>query len=203
MKKLLSILLFFFVYQLAYTQTEDNEYSEDEGEIVFKGLKEEKQKLILCNFRFGGDVGIGFSQNTFFAELSPMIGYQVIKDRLEIGPGIVYQHQSESKQYAVNNFGGQAYIRGYIFDGIFAQVDGFLVNYNRKRLGLNPSSSSFTYGNGFVGVGYAFNHKDAPFYMVISVKTNMVTDSNYPERLIVPKIGFQFKFCKDESKKKR
>lgn len=201
MKKLFSILLLSIACQLAYTQNNDNEYSDYEysdnkKETEFKGLKEEKKTLNLCNVRFGGDLGLGFAQNTFFAELSPTIGFQVIKDRLEIGPGLVYQHQSEAKLYTMNNIGGQAYIRGYIFDGIFAQVDGFLVNYNIKYLTAAASKSSFTYGNGFVGVGYAFNHQEAPFYLVISVKTNMLTDKYYPQRLIIPKIGFQFKFCK-------
>lgn len=192
MKKLLSIFLFLFLGQVAFSQIEDNEYSEDEDETEFKGIKDEKKKLDLSRFRVGGDIAIGFAQNTFFTEVSPLIGYQIIEDRLEVGPGLIYQHQSEARRYSFNNIGGQAYIRGYIFDGIFAQVDGFLVNYNYNN-NLNNTKSSFTYGNGFVGAGYAFNHKEAPFYMIISVKTNIVKDKYYPQRLIIPKIGFAFK----------
>lgn len=192
MKKLFSIFILLFFYQASYSQTEDNEYSDNDEETEFKGIKDEKKKLDLSRFRVGGDIGLGFASNTFFAEISPLIGYQIFKDRLEVGPGLIYQHQSEAKTYSFNNVGGQAYIRGYIFDGIFAQVDGFLVNYNYKN-SLNNTKSSFTYGNGFVGAGYAFNHKEAPFYFIISVKTNMVTNKYYPKRLIIPKIGFQFK----------
>mgnify|MGYP007014122648 CR=1 FL=1 len=177
---------------MAFSQTDDNEYSDDEEKTEFKGIKDEKKKLDLSRFRVGGDIGLGFASNTFFAEISPMIGYQIIKDRLEVGPGLIYQHQSEAKRYSFNNFGGQAYVRGYIFDGIFAQVDGFLVNFNYKYIGTNRKAS-FTYGNGFVGGGYAFNHKDAPFYLSISVKTNMIVDQFYTSRRIVPKIGFQFR----------
>lgn len=192
MKKTLSIFTFLFLCQFVYSQNNDNEYSDVEEETEFKGIKDEQKKLDLSRFRVGGDVSLGFGSNTFFTEISPLIGYQIIKDRLEVGPGIIYQHQSEAKTYTSNNIGGQAYIRGYIFDGLFAQVDGFLVNYNFKNK-LSNAKNSFTYGNGFVGVGYAFNHKEAPFYLTISVKTNIIKDNYYQQRLIIPKIGFQIK----------
>lgn len=192
MKKLIPIFIFLFITNFLFAQKDDHEYATDEEVEEFEGLKEDKKKIDLSNFVVGGDLGLGFASNTFYAEFSPTIGYQIIKNRLEFGPGLIYQHQSEAKQYAVNSIGGQAYVRAYVFDGFFAQVDGFLVNYNFNNLVLKKKSS-FSYGNGFVGVGYALNHKEAPFYLVISLKTNMVVNKYYPKRLLIPKIGFQFK----------
>ena len=192
MKKILPILLFLIIVNFAFSQNDDNEYSEDEETIDFETIKDDKKKLDLSKFRVGGDVSLAYSGRTFYTEFSPIIGYQIIEDRLEVGPGLIYQHQSEAQQYSVNNIGGQAYIRGYIWEGIYAQVDGFMVNYNINYLNVSRKSS-FTYGNGFVGAGYAFNHKEAPFYMTISVKTNILTDKFYPRRLILPKIGFQIR----------
>ena len=197
MKKIVLIIFLFSLNYSLFSQEEDNEYS-DSKNTEFKGMKNEKKKLDLSRIRVGGDFGLGFSVNTFFAEVSPIIGYQVIRHRLEGGLGLVYQHQSRAKTYTINNIGGQAYIRGYIFSGIFAQIDGFLVNFNSNNK-LNQVKNSFTYGNGFVGVGYAFNHENAPFYMSISVKTNIIKDNVYTSRLIIPKIGFQFRLQKPKT----
>lgn len=193
MKKILFLLVFFYSSQLSFAQnTPDNEYPDDDIE-SFEGLKEEKKKIDLSRFRVGGDFGFSIGgQGIVAAEISPLIGYQIIRDRLEIGPGLIYQHLSQAKVYAENNVGGQAYLRGYIWEGIFIQVDGFLVNFNYKYLGTTRKGS-FSYGNGFVGAGYAFNHKEAPFYISLSIKTNMVIDKYYPTRRIIPKIGFQFR----------
>lgn len=192
MKKILIILFYLGIASFAFSQNEDNEYSEDEETTEFETIKDDKKKIDLSRFRVGGDVSLGYAGRTFYAEFSPMFGYQIIKDRLEVGPGLIYQHASIAKTIAMNNFGGQAYVRAYIWSGIFAQIDGFLVNFNQVDLVYNRKTS-FTYGNGFVGAGYAFNHKEAPFYMTISIKTNIVTDKFHPQRLIIPKIGFQFK----------
>lgn len=177
-----------------YENSTDDEYVSDSEAEEFKGLKDEKKKKVdLSRLRIGGDFGLGFGgQNVFAAEVSPTVGYQVLKDRLEPGIGLVYQHESRANFYNVNNYGAQAYIRGYIWDGLFAQVDGFLVRYNYNSKVQN-TKTSFTYGNGFGGIGYAFNHKDAPFYFSISVKTNLVINKYYPRRLIIPKVGFQFR----------
>lgn len=194
MKKIFIIFLLLFSIQISFAQkNDDNEYATDDEVEEFEGLKDEKKKLDLSRFRVGGDFGFSLGgQGVVAAEVSPIIGYQIIRDRLEIGPGLVYQHLSQAKVYAENNVGGQAYLRGYIWQGIFVQVDGFLVNFNYKYIGTNRTGS-FTYGNGFVGAGYAFNHKEAPFYISLSVKTNMVIDQFYPTRRIIPKIGFQFR----------
>lgn len=188
--RILSVILFLFCLQVGFSQDTDNEYAEDVDS--FEGLKEEKKKADLSRIRIGGDFGLGFGNNAVFAEISPIVGYQVIRDRLELGPGLIYQHESRAKTYAVNNIGGQAYIRGYLWEGLFLQVDGFLVNFNYKDI-ANNRKANFTYGNGFVGAGYAINHKTAPFYFVISVKTNMVINKYMPTRRIIPKIGFQFR----------
>lgn len=194
MNKIFITIILLFSAQILYAQkTSDNEYAADEEIEQFESLKDEKKKLDLSSFRVGGDFGFSLGgQGIVVAEVSPLIGYQIIKDRLEVGPGLIYQHLSKAKVYSENNVGGQIYARGYIWEGIFVQVDGFLVNFNYKYIGTNQKGS-FSYGNGFVGAGYAFNHKDSPFYISISIKTNMVIDKFYPKRRIIPKIGFQFR----------
>ncbi len=194
-KKILSLLVLLFCIQLIVAQESDNEYAEDDEIEAFEGLKEEKKKIDLSRFRVGLDLGSGLQfggQGVFAMNVSATIGYQIIRDRLEIGPGLIYQHLSQAKVYSENNIGGQAYIRGYIWQGLYAQIDGYLVNFNAKDISRNVKAS-FTYGNGFAGVGYAFNHTQAPFYFNISVKTNLVTDSNYPRRTLIPSFGLQFR----------
>ena len=192
-KKLFSILVFLLTINISYSQSGDNEYSEEDEITDFEGIKDnDKDKIDLSKLRIGGDIGFGLGNGQLFAEFSPTIGYQIIEDRLEIGPGLVYQHLSEVNQYALNNIGGQAYIRAYVFDGFYAQIDGLLVNSNVNYLKSN-SVSSFTYGNGFIGAGYALNHKDSEIYLTVSVKTNIMIDKYYPYRQIIPKVGFQFK----------
>lgn len=193
MKNYIFLFLLLFISNTLFAQNSDNEYGEEPDEEIetFKGLEDKKKKIDLSRFRVGGDFGFSFGgQGVFFAEVSPTIGYQIIKDRLEVGPGLIYQHLSQAKIYSENNVGGQAYIRGYIWQGIFAQIDGFLVNFNARDIQRNLKAS-FTYGNGFVGAGYAFNHANAPIYFSISIKTNLLTDKYYPTRRIIPKVGFQ------------
>lgn len=193
MKKILVLIFFFSFAQFSFAQNPDyDEYPSEDLE-TFEALKDEKKKVDLSRIRIGGDFGFSLGgRGVVIAEVSPTIGYQIIRDRLEIGPGIVYQHLSQARVYSENNIGGQAYIRGYIWQGLFLQIDGFLVNFNYQYTGTNRKAS-FTYGNGFVGAGYAFNHQYAPLYFSFSLKTNMVTDQFYPTRRIIPKVGFQFR----------
>lgn len=194
MKKLSFVLLLVAFILNVQAQTDaDHEYAPDSEIQQFESIKIDKKKVDLSRFRVGGDFGFSLGgQGIVAAEVSPIIGYQIIRDRLEIGPGLVYQHLSKAKVYAENNVGGQAYLRGYLWNGIFLQIDGFLVNFNYSDKIVNQKGS-FTYGNGFVGAGYSFNHAEAPFYISLSVKTNMVIDKYYPTRRIIPKIGFQFR----------
>jgi len=192
MKKILLLLVLLNFGFHSFAQEDDNEYSDEDTTEEFEPIKDETKKLDLSKFRLGGNFGLGFEGKTFFAEVSPTLGYQIIEDRLELGPGIIYQHISQTNYAAINNIGAQAYVRAYVFEGFFAQIDGFIVNKNIDYIALGKKTS-YTYGNGFIGVGYALNYKEAPFYMSLSVKTNIITDSTYPRRVIIPNLTFQFR----------
>ncbi|MGB1019423.1 MAG: hypothetical protein ACPGVH_10125, partial [Chitinophagales bacterium] len=102
-KKILSLLVLLFCIQLIVAQESDNEYAEDDEIEAFEGLKEEKKKIDLSRFRVGLDLGSGLQfggQGVFAMNVSATIGYQIIRDRLEVGPGLIYQHLSQAKVYS-------------------------------------------------------------------------------------------------------
>lgn len=68
----------------------------------------------------GGEMGAWFG-NITYVNLSPLIGYWITKDELAAGAGITYQYYNNKDiGFATSIYGGNAFLRYYIGESIFA-----------------------------------------------------------------------------------
>jgi hypothetical protein len=206
MKKwFLPAFIFLFCLNTAIAQ---NEYDDQlppskEGDFVGfnKKNKDPKVKKDLSRIRIGGDFGLSFTDFAFFTEVSPLVGYQVVDRRIELGGGMIYQHTNIRRPFQtfngaifypakINIVGGRTYARLYIWDGIFTQVEGLLINYRERPKDVDQLIT-LTLSNALAGAGYTFNQPGSKFFANIAVLTNLVINPLYPRRTIIPRIGFQ------------
>lgn len=197
------ILSIFFSAKLSAQNEYDDKLppSSNDEFVGFSKKAKEKKKKDLSRIRLGGDFGLSFTDFAFFAEVSPLVGYQVVENRLELGGGIIYQHTNVRRPFQtfggqvffpakINILGGRNYARLYIWEGIFAQVEGLLINY-RERPKDSDQLIKLTMSNVLAGGGYTFHQPGSKFYGNIAVLTNLVINPLYPRRQIIPRIGFQ------------
>jgi len=206
MKRFWFILL---LVSFVFTQTiAQNEYddklppsTENEDFVGFNKKGKQKEMKDLSRIRIGGDFGLAFTEFAFFAEISPLVGYQVVENRLELGGGFIYQHTNVRRAFQtfggqvffpakINILGGRTYARLYIWEGIFAQAEGLLINYREKPKDTDELIK-LSLSNMLVGGGYTFHQKGSRFYSNIAVLTNVFINPLYPRRQIIPRIGFQ------------
>lgn len=85
----------------------------------------EKKKEMLNRLRIGGNFGLQFGNYTYI-NISPTIGYMVVKNRLELGAGpiLIYQRYRYYSNYAVSFFvaGADAYARGFLYKGLYLEA---------------------------------------------------------------------------------
>ena len=104
----------------------------------------------------GGMFGAGFSSYSSYIELSPIIGYEPIRN-LQIGARLTYIYNSTYRQtganpytenrVSLNHFGASLMARYIIFKGIFAQMEYEMLSYDNKWYDYNINSP--TYGQQF------------------------------------------------------
>ncbi len=84
----------------------------------------EARKEKLNRLRIGGNFGLQFGTYTYI-NVSPTVGYMVVKDRLELGTGpiFIYQRYRYSSSYALSFFvyGADAYARGFLYKGLYLE----------------------------------------------------------------------------------
>lgn len=175
--------------------------TENEDFVGFNKKAKQKEKKDLSRIRLGGDFGLSFTEFAFFAELSPLVGYQVIENRLELGGGFIYQYTNVRMPFQtfsgqvffpakINILGGRTYARLYIWEGIFVQTEGLLINY-RERPKDTDELIKLSLSNMLGGAGYTFHQPGSKFYGNIAVLTNLFINPLYPRRQLIPRIGFQ------------
>lgn len=85
----------------------------------------EKKKETLNRLRIGGNFGLQFGSYTY-VNISPTVGYMVVKNRLELGAGpiFIYQRYRYSSSYALSFFvyGADAYARGFLYKGLYLEA---------------------------------------------------------------------------------
>ena len=85
----------------------------------------EKKKETLIRLRIGGNFGLQFGSYTY-VNISPTVGYMVVKNRLELGAGpiFIYQRYRYSSTYALSFFvyGADAYARGFLYKGLYLEA---------------------------------------------------------------------------------
>lgn len=210
----LSKMLLIFFLGMGVILNAQGDYDEDlppsERDDEFVGFSKRKNKektnieKDLSRIRVGGDFGLAFTNFAFFAEVSPLAGYMLVEDRLEVGGGIIFQHNNIRRAFispngfiyqpaVINIYGGRVYARIYIWDGIHAQIEPMLINYRERKKNVAPPNDfvTLTIGNVLAGGGYTFGHPDGKFLTNMALMTNLIINPLYPRRTLIPRIGFQ------------
>ncbi len=91
----------------------------------------EKKKERLQRIRIGGTFGLQFGTFTY-VNLSPTVGYMVIKNRLELGGGPIFIFEryrfSGYQDFKFFVYGPDVYARGYLWKGLYLESRYDLVN---------------------------------------------------------------------------
>jgi hypothetical protein len=197
------IFLFAWSATLAQNEYDDQLPPSSNGEFVGFGKKgkDPKVKKDLSRIRIGGDFGLSFTEFAFFAEVSPLVGYQLVENRLEVGAGPLYQHTNVRRPFQtfggavffpakINIIGGRNYARLYIWEGLFGQVEGLLINYRERPKDVDQLIT-LTLGNALAGGGYTFNQRGSKVFFNVAILTNLIINPLYPRRTVIPRIGLQ------------
>jgi hypothetical protein len=85
----------------------------------------EKKKETLNRLRIGGNFGLQFGNYTY-VNISPTVGYMVVKNRLELGAGpiFIYQRYRYTSTFALSFFvyGADVYARGFLYKGLYLEA---------------------------------------------------------------------------------
>ena len=188
-------ILLFIIPLLATTLIAQDEYEDEvpyDGEEEFKPLKKERKDFV-HNFLVGGSGGFSVGNNTLVFDLNPVVAYQIVRDRLEVGVGVAYTfgrwQEITGIEHKTNIIGPQVYFRGYVWEGLFAQFDGIYSVYKDKTKTTPVNKFKTTYGNVFAGGG--FRSGGEKVYYDVGIKVNLleVENSPYAKRWPIPYFG--------------
>ncbi len=156
----------------------------------------------IFNFSYGAGYFDGYYEysNILYLEISPIVTYQLIEKRLDIGAGVIYQFQKfdvealnfASQEYKYHTYGGRIFPRVYIWQGLFAQLE--YVVQNGDVTVFDPNNGTYrdtrmTFHNAFAGGGYSFPLGGAGYFALL-VYINLNTNLLYPERRPFFSFGF-------------
>ncbi|HXH17962.1 MAG TPA: hypothetical protein VNJ07_02675 [Chitinophagales bacterium] len=156
----------------------------------------------MFNFSYGGGYFDGVTEysNILYLDISPIVTYQLIEDRLDIGGGVIYQFQRydavtifgtryENKSHT---YGGRMFPRVYIFEGLFAQLEYVIWNGDVvlvDQLGYILDKARMTFHNAFAGAGYKFPIGGSAYFTLLG-SVNLNTNLLYPKRQFFLSFGF-------------
>ena len=158
----------------------------------------------IFNFSYGSGYCDGYFEysNILYLEISPIVTYQLIEDRLDIGTGVIYQFQKFDvrangsnfvpQEYKYNTYGGRIFPRVYIWEGLFAQLEYVVQNGNVTIFdpyNYTTRDTRMTFHNAFLGAGYSFPIGGAGYFALL-VNVNLNTNLLYPERRPFFSFGF-------------
>ena len=197
---LILVIMFGFTFVQAQNEYDDEVPQANTEEFVGfnKKGKEIKKRLDQCRLRVGGAAGFLIRNSELGFNISPIVGYQVVEDRLEVGGGIsydFYRFRASGFKYTENTVGGSVYLRAYVWEGLFAQFKGVVQKtYIEQNLTALPAIRQ---ENIFGGVGYQYPIADRAF-MNFGLEINLIPYdlrivASRAERVISP--FFQFQFC--------
>ena len=198
MKKLIILLGLVAFTQALWSQTEYDDEIPETTEEEFVGFnKKNKVKKDLSRIRIGGTAGFGIANNELSFSYSPMIGYQLVEDRIEIGTGILYdyyRYKDPRNKLTQNTVGSNNYLRIYVWQGLFAQGRGvYQKTYTKYN---NTKYAPIKLGNVFGGAGYQFEVTNKIF-MNVGLEINIIPYdlsivNSRAERVISPFFNIQF-----------
>lgn len=164
---------------------------EDEGTEIESKEKVKRKPEWLRNLRVGGVFGLSFSSfnggNQLYFELSPDISYR-LHERVQVGGGPIYRLWRFKYNFGgtdvFHHVGGRLWTRVFIFEGLFAQVQGEVLNGN-----IVSNGPRITQGQVFLGGGYyaSFSSNAGLF---ITVLVPLIENDFYPNRNPQINIGF-------------
>jgi len=186
---------------IAWNISAQNEYDDEVPQIEeeeFVGFnKKNREKKDLSRIKIGGTAGFGLANNQLSFNISPLIGYQIVEDRLEIGTGIIYGYYrykttSPSYKYTENTIGTNNYLRLYIWEGLFTQLRG---EYKKiYATDSNNQKQELKLGNIYGGAGYSIFISEKAS-MNLGLEINIIeydsSISNY-KRVVSPFFNFQY-----------
>jgi hypothetical protein len=140
MKQILVFTLTMLVCGVAFSQGKNNS---------LKGVPF-KERVVT-----GGGFGLGFGSQQDFIMLAPMIGYKVTQ-RLLAGTSVTYRYTNYkfyNPSVKLNDYGVNPFMRFVIYNGIFAQVEYEVLNYEFPLTSVETTRQtfdSFMAGGGFL-----------------------------------------------------
>jgi len=194
---LILLIMFGFTFVQAQNEYDDEVPPADTEEFVGfnKKGKEKKKRLDQCRLRVGGAAGFLIGNGELGFNISPIVGYQVVEDRLEVGGGIsydFYRFREPGLKYTENTVGGSIYLRAYVWEGLFAQFKGVV-----QKTYIEQNQTAIRQENIFGGVGYQYPIADRAF-MNFGLEINLIpydlSIANSKGKRI-PSPFFQFQFC--------
>lgn len=207
------ISILFLSLCLMFSVSAQNEYDDEvpqTGEEEFVGFnkknKKNKEEKDLSRIRIGGTAGFGAGTNQLGFNISPLVGYQVVEDRIELGGGFQYDLYREgiknNYKYLQHTYGPIAYGRIYIWEGLFAQIKGVYLISNAKQTNYISSSNTVItkykddFFNVYGGAGYSFPIGDKAYFN-LGLEINIIPFennglSNRKPRSVSPFFNFQF-----------
>lgn len=199
MKKLAILMSLIAFSQMLWSQTEYDDEVPSTSEEEFVGFNKNKNKVKkdLSSIRVGGTAGFGIANNQIGFNISPTAGYQLIKDRIEVGGGMVYdfyRYKDPRNVFSVNTPGITFYARIFVWQGVFVQARAVYqwAYVNDNGFKFDPIG----YGNVFGGAGYQFAISEKVFFNtgieinIIPFDQSIINSRN--ERVISPFFNIQF-----------
>lgn len=170
---------------------------EEEETVLEESSVDKKKKFDPSRLAIGGVFGLSFSGygsgNYLYFELSPDVSYAFL-DWLRIGAGPIYRLErwggGNLTPITLHTGGGRLWSRAFIFEGLFAQIQGEVLNGNiRDGNGFIDPNNRSTVGQVFLGGGYStgIGGRAGVF---ISVLVPLIENDLYWNRRPIINMGF-------------
>ncbi len=122
--KIRLLIIAAIVFNFAATQAQYKNTTGEKNPTNHNG-QPQKQPSLLSKIYIGGNIGGGWSSNSAYFQLSPIIGYR-ITPQLDAGTRITYiysKYKSYGYTYAYNDFGASIFTRYHLFKFLFVQAE--------------------------------------------------------------------------------
>jgi hypothetical protein len=142
---------------------------------------------------FGGNIGLQFGSQTL-VDINPLAGYR-LTERLSLGLSVTYLYYSyndpySNYNYSSNIYGGSIFTNYFIFENIFAHIEGEVLNMEVPNNFLHRMVRDNIFGF-YVGGGYRQPLGDRSS-MNILILYNLNEDIYSPYQNPIIRIGFGF-----------
>lgn len=189
--------LFLILISLTFASPVLCAQDEEEETVLEESSVTKQKKFDPSRLAIGGVFGLSFSGygsgNYLYFELSPDVSYAV-HDRVRIGAGPIFRIErwggGNLTPITLYTGGGRLWTRAFIFEGLFAQVQGEVLNGNiRDGNGSIDVNNRSTVGQVFLGGGYsaAIGGRAGMF---VSILVPLIENDLYWSRRPIINMGF-------------